>query len=225
MINLYYAYFASEEEGALIEKYKSKVDLERLEKVMRIRAEKAKVRSLLAGYLLQVGVKEFLLKDEDVLSLKYSYREQGKPYLAEYPQIHFNLSHSGNVAACAVADDEIGMDVQVFEKGKEGIAGRFFTKEEQETLEKAKESGNFEALFFAYWSIKESYLKYTGLGMKQGLDTFGIDFKNKRIIDLCRKEKEPVFFEQIRLPGLPEYALSICSGCREKEIKVLKIPL
>ena len=39
--------------------------------------------------------------------------ERGKPYLAGYPDIHISLSHSGRLAACAVAKKPVGVDVEL----------------------------------------------------------------------------------------------------------------
>ena len=246
MIHLYYADFSSVDPAKLIPEYSSKIDPERLQKVIRTKADSAKVRSLIAGYLLQVGVKRHLEENragsaefmeafadaEAVLPLRYRYTDQGKPYLADYPGLYFNLSHSGNVAACAVADCEVGMDVQIYGKGREAVAKRFFTGKEQETLQRAKEEGRFEEVFFSLWSIKESYLKYTGLGMKMGLDSFEIDFDRQRIIDLSDKEESEkqesekrVYFRQISLPNLSEYAASVCCGCEKMEIAIHQIPI
>ena len=241
MIHLYYADFSSVDPAKLIPEYSSKIDPERLQKVIRTKADSAKVRSLLAGYLLQVGVKRHLeenragsaefmeaFADADaVLPFRYRYTDQGKPYLADYPGLYFNLSHSGNVAACAVADCEVGMDVQVYGKGREAVAKRFFTGQEQEMLQRAKEEGRFEEVFLSLWSIKESYLKYTGLGMKMGLDSFEIDFDRQRIIDLAGKEESEkrVYFRQISLPSLSEYAASVCCGCEKMEIAIHQIPI
>ena len=60
MIHLYYADFSSVDPAKLIPEYSSKIDPERLQKVIRTKADSAKVRSLIAGYLLQVGVKRHL---------------------------------------------------------------------------------------------------------------------------------------------------------------------
>ena len=41
----------------------------------------------------------------------------GKPYLPGHPQICFNISHSGEYAACAFASIPIGMDLQQHRRG------------------------------------------------------------------------------------------------------------
>ena len=37
--------------------------------------------------------------------------ERGKPYFPSHPQIHFNLSHSGPLALCAVGEERCGVYV------------------------------------------------------------------------------------------------------------------
>ena len=39
-------------------------------------------------------------------------RGAGKPWFPACPQRYFNLSHSGKLALCALADGEVGVDVQ-----------------------------------------------------------------------------------------------------------------
>lgn len=232
MAVLYYADFSSMNEEKLIKEYLGKVDKERLAKIMRTKAVKAKVRSLLAGYLLQRAIKDYLSgasgnaqsdskqetwQDETVIDLKYRYGEHGKPYLKDYPGLYFSLSHSGDVVVCVLAEQEIGLDVQQHVKIKEGLARRFFTEEENALLAEAAGVQAYEQLFFRMWSIKESYIKYTGLGMKQGLDTFSIEWGNK----LIRDRKNKVAFEEIKLDELPEYAVSVSMKERE-EIRIVR---
>ena len=195
MAILYYADFSSHNMEELIIKYADKVDSERLSKITRTQPLKARVRSLLGGYLLQTAVKEYLSKKypgtenkEPVIELKYGYGKNGKPYLLEYPDFHFSLSHSGNVVALAVSGQEIGLDVQEHVAIKKDLAKRFFTEAEKELLLREKDEESYNRLFFKLWSIKESYIKYTGRGMGQGLDTFQIDFLNQEIKENGNKQ-------------------------------------
>ena len=43
--------------------------------------------------------------------------EHGKPYFRHFPQIHFNISHSQGIAACAISDYEVGIDVDCTAQG------------------------------------------------------------------------------------------------------------
>lgn len=56
----------------------------------------------------------------DNLRYELSYHTSGKPYLTDYPQIHFNLSHSAGYILCSISDREIGCDIQ--EKDGEDVS-------------------------------------------------------------------------------------------------------
>ena len=225
MAVLYYTDFSGLNAEKLISAYTDKVDKERLSKLTRTLALEAKVRSLLAGYLLQVALREHLNFKNKVIPLHYTYGESGKPYLTEYPDVYFGLSHSGNVVVCAIAGQEVGVDIQKHVKAKENLAQRFFTKEENALLEKIKakqgaESKEYEEGFFRLWSIKESYIKYTGKGMKQGLNTFDIHFDEGIIRD--KEDLETACFCEVQLSDLEEYSCSVCMK-KTEEVKVVKV--
>ena len=48
----------------------------------------------------------------DNLRYEISYHSSGKPYLTDYPNIHFNLSHSAGYILCSLSDREVGCDIQ-----------------------------------------------------------------------------------------------------------------
>lgn len=110
--------------------------------------------------------------------------EDGKPFLAGLPGLHFNLSHSGDYIACAFSDQEVGLDLQEHSRPHTSIvriARRFFTAREYEAIHALPpdESGvspdNSDcrlALFYRLWSIKEAYLKYLGCGLRGGMDGY-----------------------------------------------------
>ncbi|MCD8364885.1 MAG: 4'-phosphopantetheinyl transferase superfamily protein [Clostridiales bacterium] len=96
--------------------------------------------------------------------------EYGKPYIEELPDVHFSISHSGGFWACAIGSAEVGLDLQeVKEVREEKLARRFFHPSEVEWLE---EHG-FDQ-FSRLWAYKESYVKYTGVGLRDGMDYFSV---------------------------------------------------
>lgn len=221
MADLYYADFSSMDVEELIKKYEDKVDSQRLSKITRTRADEARVRSLLAGYLLQIAVKDYLgiENKEQVLDLKYNYGIHGKPYLTDFPNFYFNISHSGNLVVCAISKHEIGVDVQQHVQMKEQLAKRFFTEEECLMLTAQENREAYERLFFRLFCIKESYIKYTGRGMSQGLDSFKIDLEKKEISDGKRHGNVPdAVFEEIKLKGKADVSLCVCMAQREEII-------
>lgn len=89
----------------------------------------------------------------------------GKPALKGEP-FHFNLSHSGGLAVCAVEDCRVGVDVEKKRAFSPKLKERICTPGELSLVE-AEEDEN-EALT-RLWTMKESYMKYTGLGLAQGV--------------------------------------------------------
>ena len=105
---------------------------------------------------------------------RYRHSEKGKPYFEDSP-LSFSLSHSGDLVLCAIADHEIGADLQrVTEVRWEQLAERYYSPQEQDYLgifaEKnagcfrpSEENARLE--FFSLWCRKEAYGKMTGEGV------------------------------------------------------------
>lgn len=230
MVTFFYADISSLKEDEILRKYKDKVDKERLEKVLRTGTKKDQVRSLAAGYLLQLGMKERMGKeaqaaeeDFQVIPLTYTFSENGKPYLAKDSGLYFSLSHSGDFSACAIADQEIGMDIQAYRTIQERLPMRFFTEVECTRLEEVKEDRDkYEALFFNIWSAKESYLKFTGKGLQLGMNTFFTDLtENKVKSPDTGKEKASLYM----LQEIKGYACCICMKDTIGQVEIKKIIL
>ena len=85
-----------------------------------------------------------------------------KPYLADYPEIHFNLSHCNNGCACIMDNFEVGIDLQEIRK----VSLKTFEKtcNADEILE-IQNSDNPEKEFCRIWSYKEALSKLTGEGI------------------------------------------------------------
>ncbi len=86
----------------------------------------------------------------------------GKPFLPDYPHIHFNLSHCKSAAACVVSRLETGVDVQEIFPARDDLAKRVLTDEEYKNFRMSRCPNE---LFCKYWVIKESLMKKTGQGL------------------------------------------------------------
>ena len=128
------------------------VTASRRESIQKYIKTEDKARCLTAGLLLRdvCGVTD----DEQLITGK-----NGKPYLKN-KSTFFNISHSGDYAVLAVADSEIGVDIEKVTHYSEAVAMRCFTQEERDWLK--TQPGN-EA-FFRLWTAKESVMKATGFG-------------------------------------------------------------
>ena len=81
----------------------------RRRKVASFRFEKDRRLSLLAGALLDELLCERGLREHN---MAYVEGENGKPALADYPNLHFSLAHSGQMAVAALAESLVGIDVE-----------------------------------------------------------------------------------------------------------------
>ncbi len=225
MIEIYYMSVLPLEEEEFFLQAKSRIDVHRLKKVEQTRMIKDKLLRMGAGLLLQYSVKrrtegtvtdssavicrqlqvaEVLNTVEEPLDLSCTYGIQGKPYLKKFPDIYFSLSHSGEYALCAICDREIGADVQQTEKiqgkdRKEQIAARQFACTEREWISEADTQEERDWRFYRIWTGKEAYIKLTGQGLSQGMNSFWVDLDKNCIIDEhapCRQ----VRLHELRLP-------------------------
>ena len=139
------------------------------DKIMDLKNDKAK-RQTLGGWSLLCGALSDELNAmsiEDFSRADVLYREHGKPFIGGMEDVHFNISHSGDYAICAVSDTEVGCDIEKTGDLNMSLAERFFTPEEKSIVRSSED-------FFKIWVKKESVIKCTGEGMSRGLDTFSV---------------------------------------------------
>ncbi|MCQ2977370.1 MAG: 4'-phosphopantetheinyl transferase superfamily protein [archaeon] len=144
-----------------------KVSSQRKSKIDNFRFEKDKKLSCGVELLLLK-----VLKDIGINNPIFKLDKNNKPYLSNYQNIYFNLSHSKDLIACGISDSPLGVDIEYNDPNIDlNIAKHyFFNKEYQGIINSKKPSDEF----FNYWVLKESYMKYTGLGFKLELDSFEI---------------------------------------------------
>jgi len=140
----------------------------RREKLDAFRHDGARRLSLAASLLLVRA-----LSDEGLCADEIALTGYGKPYLQQLPDFHFSLSHSGNMALCAVSPVPVGCDIELPHKFDPAIARRFFHKTECAWLFSQPEAEQRDA-FFRLWTCKESFIKALGLGLFQPLDSFSV---------------------------------------------------
>lgn len=90
----------------------------------------------------------------------------GKPYFPKYAQIYFNISHSGNRVVCALGKLELGVDIEQIRGVKESLCKRVLSERELEWMEACE---NREEAFTRLWTLKESFVKTTGEGLRTEL--------------------------------------------------------
>ncbi len=146
-----------------------------LPEYFRIRVEGSKQRDqkmqrLSSGLLLMYLLRQYDIKATDV---RIKTGIHGKPGFEDMDGLYFNLSHSGDLILMALTDTETGCDIQKIKKGSVRLAGRFFTPEENEMIESAKD-GDIDEVFTRIWARKESYIKALGEGLGHDLRSFSV---------------------------------------------------
>jgi len=88
--------------------------------------------------------------------------------------IQFNISHSRDLVAVAIAAHAVGVDVERRRAMPDlhAVAERVFAIESCAALAQTEQEGARTAMFFRFWSLGEAFIKATGEGITQGLSTF-----------------------------------------------------
>ena len=176
----------------------------RKDKINRMVFLKDKRLSLGAGALL-----DYALILEGVSDREIIYVQNQKPCLKN-SNIRFNLSHSGNMVFCAVSDKDVGCDVEQITDIDMQIAARFFFHEEYEAISACPDSASRNDLFFRYWTLKESFMKVTGLGFKLNLDDFCIDLRSDGIDVKQSVDSRNYYFKEYTADT--GYKFSVCTA-------------
>ncbi len=117
-------------------------------------------------------------------AIKFSYSYRGKPYLSLPEKLEFNLSHSGNLVLYAICkNSSIGIDVEYLRplQNLEKIARRFFSLSESNYLQQLSPKDR-QVAFFQLWTAKEAYLKATGEGLSDALNTTIFQINHHRVV-------------------------------------------
>ena len=151
-----------------------------------------------------LGVELLLRRALDRLGIRvfsYSYGEAGKPYLAGQDGVFFSLSHSGKYALCAVSAYEVGADIETVRKADMRIAKRFFCPNEYEQIAAKETEEERQSLFFCYWTLKESFLKAAGCGLRVPMDACEIVLRDTVSVVQSVDPRQFCFREYDVIPG------------------------
>lgn len=181
------------------EKYLPLVSEERQKKIARFRFDKDKILSLFSGLLIQSEIsKKFAISEKEI---QFSYNEHGKPFLKNFPDFHFSVSHSGSCVAFISDSSPIGIDIEKISQARIEIARRFFAPNEYKYILKSENQNN---TFYEIWTKKEAYIKMLGTGLTTPLSSFDVTERK-----LCEE------FYTTQVSG---YAVSVYSEQIKKKI-------
>lgn len=96
-------------------------------------------------------------KDEAWLN----FGEAGKPYLSNHLDIHFNLSHTAGLVACAAGSRPVGIDAEKIRPFPRAVL-RKLTEKERIYIQSSERQ---DEDFMRVWTMKEACIKMTGEGL------------------------------------------------------------
>lgn len=136
------------------------VHTKKIKRILKQRIKQNADNMLIGEILAKVAIKKTF--DIDIAKQEFAYTEYGKPYVFNYPNVHFNLSHSGEYVICSVSDNPVGVDIQKISEYNPDVAERVCCEKElkqiEDSLDKASE-------FTKLWTQKEAILKMYGTGI------------------------------------------------------------
>lgn len=201
MLNIYFTKLITDSDYAL----NSSFSHYWLHRVSDAKSDKRKAEILTSAVLIKKALKDLNINEADVT---YDKAIDGKPYFSNIENLYYNLSHSGDYVVLAMSDTNVGIDIQKIEPKIKNVAKRFFTDEENQYLNSLDGEERIFA-FYKIWSVKESYIKYTGRGLRQELSSFNVSLND----DYASIKNEDLILTLIN--EIPNYSICVChKSCR-----------
>ncbi|KSU88604.1 4'-phosphopantetheinyl transferase superfamily protein [Priestia flexa] len=209
MVHIYICQLPKTIDDDALNKIASQLSLAKQKQIKRFFHLEDSYRTAIGELLVRYG----LYRKYNVIpkELTFHKNKYGKPFVPEYPDFQYNISHSGEFVVCAVHDKSVGVDIEKVQSIDMNIAKGFFTEEEYKEV--IKESENKITAFYRVWTLKESYIKATGEGMSRPLTSFQIQGKDEEpitAIDTVKnKPIKNICFKQQNIGD--SYQLSVCA--------------
>lgn len=185
-------------------------------KLQQYKNKSAQHTSLVTRSLSRLILSQYTNTEPD--SLSFMRNAHGKPSLVDnINNLSFNLSHNNDLLIMAICvNDNIGCDIEnpIRKISIEPISRRYFSQQEHQQLCELIGEAKKQR-FFEIWTLKEAFVKATGIGIGLGLDTFYFDFKNRLAdhVDVCFNDHYKLDAEkpwQCHQTKFDEQSLAIC---------------
>ncbi len=207
LVNLYGINISSCNDEDTLNLLKTLISDERKAKMERFVFKKDSIRCLLGEIIARYAVSKHLNCKNSEISFKID--SYNKPCLDKPNEsVFFNISHSGDWVVCVISNKPCGIDIESIKDSDFGIAKRFFTQDEYESL--MKQPADYRTkYFFMLWTLKESYIKTDGRGLSLPLDSFSFEFGAGQITLSTKNTLTDCFFKQFDIDET--HIMSVCS--------------
>tara|TARA_R110002073_G_scaffold93832_2_gene218769 strand:- start:529 stop:1242 length:714 start_codon:yes stop_codon:yes gene_type:complete len=154
----------------------------------------------------------------------------GRPYVtnSQLP-MDFNLSHTCGMVGCAIsALGRVGFDLENCQRSVDyaRLAEKKFSKTESNDVLSLSGQKQREQ-FFRYWTLKESYIKLTGKGLREALDKFSFDLTGTQpACQIKGRSQEQLGFGLFSAGNIHQAAWAIESDVREaRQPEIIQLDL
>ncbi|MFE4880098.1 4'-phosphopantetheinyl transferase family protein [Bacillus mycoides] len=163
-------------------------------------------RTLIGDLLIRSLIcQKYKINNEEI---KFIYNEYGKPFVQNFSDFHFNISHSGEWVVCATANSNVGIDIErVSDIEALKLANEFFSEEEFYDLSNMNSDEQIN-YFFDLWTLKESYIKTIGKGLYIPLNSFSVKKESRTLISY-KNIPQNFYFRQYNIES--NYKISACA--------------
>lgn len=214
VLDLWYVFADDASDPALLDEYRRWLPEDERAEEQRFRFEAGRRQTLISRVLVRLALSARAGIDPSAWT--FVRNRYGKPAIATPARtgIEFNLSHTHGLIVCAVGEGTaVGIDVEDRSRGNSGmdIARRFFAPAEVTALEALPEAERQQA-FFAYWTLKEAFIKGRGLGMSLPLEQFAFrlcDTEPPRIEFATTSDERPDNWQFARLQLTDRYPVAL----------------
>jgi 4'-phosphopantetheinyl transferase len=195
------------------------------------RASRFRFNHLRDSFVITHGVLRYLLARYLGLSparICFVYGDKGKPGVASEANLHFNLTHSDDVAVIAFTTGcQVGIDVEHIRSLADmpQIADQCFSSEEVVELMLLPASER-EHAFFRCWARKEAYIKAIGDGLSCALDSFRVTLLPDvppRLVHIGGDRAAADMWALHDLSVAPDYAAALAYCDRPRSVSIFPI--
>ncbi|NPD91608.1 4'-phosphopantetheinyl transferase family protein [Xylanibacter muris] len=196
------------------------ISVQRRQSALRFKKAEGRILSVAAYLLLKRSLRDLYGFD---CNPDLGYEQNGKPFIVGHPEVCFNISHCRKAAACAVDGCPVGVDVETLRPFREELACHVLSGSEYAAV---VGSENPETEFIRLWTMKESFLKLTGEGIRTDLktlfgngngcadeysETYIVYNKEKITVGRTTRRFSDVMFSTV---FFPQYIVTWCSRVR-----------
>lgn len=131
----------------------------RRESVLAYKQESKQMESALAYIELSRALALRGLQD---IKPRFEYNEHGKPYLPNYPNLHFSISHCSQAVGCVLSEMPCGLDIERVRRASPSLISKTMNRNEEHQI---YSSSHPEVEFIRLWTRKEAVFKLLGTGI------------------------------------------------------------